>query len=62
MANETGQPFKVVVNMVLRRGLGELAPDATPFDFQPHAGHLLPGIDPRSFNKLAAQLDDENFR
>ncbi len=61
-ARETGQPFKTVVNLALRRGLGEMAPAAAPFDYQPHAGHLRPGIDPRGFNELAGQLDDERFR
>lgn len=62
LARETGQPFKAIVNEALRRGLGELAPAETaPFDYQPHAGRLLPGIDPRGFNELAGQLDDEQF-
>jgi hypothetical protein len=61
LAKETGQPFKVVVNEALRRGLGEIAPSMAPFDYQPHPGHLRPGIDPRGFNELAGQLDDERF-
>jgi len=61
LARETGQPLKVVVNEALRRGLGELAPPTDTFDYQPHAGRLLPGIDPRGFNELANQLDDDRF-
>ena len=61
LARETGQPFKVVVNQALRRGLGELAPATEPFEYQAHAGYLKPGIDPRGLNELAGQLDDEQF-
>ena len=60
-ARETGQPFKVVVNLALRRGLGEMAPAPAPFDYQPHAGNLRAGIDPRGFNELAGELDDQYF-
>lgn len=61
LARETGQPFKAVVNEALRRGLGELAPATDTFDYQAHAGRMLPGIDPRGFNQLAGELDDEQF-
>jgi len=61
IARETQQPFKAVVNETLRRGLAERAPSVPPFDYQAHAGHLLPGIDERRFNELAWQLDEERF-
>jgi len=50
-----------VVNETLRRGLAESAPSAPPFDYKPHAGHLLPGIDDRRLNELAWQLDEDRF-
>ena len=56
IARETQQPFKVVVNEALRRGLAERAPPVPAFDYQPHPGNLLPGIDARGFNELAWQL------
>jgi hypothetical protein len=58
-ARETGHPFKVVVNEALRRGLA--VPSSDPFTYQAHAGHLKAGIDPRGFNELASQLDDEGL-
>lgn len=61
IARETQQPFKAVVNETLRRGLAECAPPVPPFDYQPHAGNLLPGIDHRRLNELAWQLDEERF-
>ncbi len=59
LARNTDQPFKTVVNETLRRGLVDLLPDLTPFDYQPHPGNLLPGIDDRRLNELAWQLDEE---
>jgi hypothetical protein len=61
IARETQQPFKAVVNEALRRGLAESAPSAPPFDYKPHAGKLLPGIDDRRLNELAWQVDEERF-
>jgi hypothetical protein len=61
LARKTGQPFKVVVNEALRRGLGEQAPSVDPFDYQPHAGHLRAGIDARRLNELAGELDEDRF-
>jgi hypothetical protein len=62
IARETQQPFKAVVNETLRRGLAERAPSVPAFDYQPHAGNLLAGIDERRLNELAWQLDEERFR
>jgi hypothetical protein len=50
-----------VLNEALRRGLAERAPSVPPFDYEPHPGNLLPGIDDRRLNELAWQLDDERF-
>ena len=61
VARDSGQSFKAIVNDALRRGLGELAPSCPPFDYTPHAGSLRAGIDPRSLNELAWQLDEERF-
>jgi hypothetical protein len=61
IARETHQPFKEVVNEVLRRGLAERAPSVPAFDYQPHPGNLLPGIDDRHLNELAWELDEERF-
>jgi hypothetical protein len=57
LARKSQIPFKTVVNDTLRRGLGETAPQETPFRLQPHAGRLQPGIDDRRFNELAWELD-----
>ena len=62
LAKKTEQPFKVVVNETLRRGLAGLVPAVTPFDYQPHAGGLLPGIDDRRLNELAWQVDEERHK
>lgn len=62
IARETQQTFKAVVNETLRRGLAERAPSVPAFEYQPHAGNLLPGIDERRLNELAWQLDEERFR
>jgi hypothetical protein len=59
LARNTDQPFMTVVNETLRRGLADHLPALTPFDYQPHPGNLLPGIDDRRLNELAWQLDEE---
>jgi hypothetical protein len=53
IARETQQPFKAVVNETLRRGLADRARSIPPFDYEPHLGNLLPGIDERRLNELA---------
>jgi hypothetical protein len=53
IARETQRSFGAVVDETLRRGLAERAPSVSPFDFKPHAGNLLPGIDDRRLNWLA---------
>ncbi len=53
VARETRQPFKVVVNEALRRGLGDSPIPEPAFQIQTHAGHLQAGIDDRRLNELA---------
>jgi hypothetical protein len=61
-ARETRQPFKVVVNAALRRGLGDQAPDvAEPFHVKAHPGGLRAGIDDRKLNEFFWELDEEYF-
>jgi sulfur relay (sulfurtransferase) complex TusBCD TusD component (DsrE family) len=62
ISRERQVAFKVVVNEALRRGLAEEAPQIPPFDYEPHAGNLLAGIDERRLNELAWQLDEERVR
>ncbi len=57
IARESKKSFKSVVNEMLRRGLGESAPQEPEFRIQAHAGRLLPGIDDRQFNELAWEMD-----
>jgi hypothetical protein len=61
IARESNLPFKTVVNETLRRGLAETAQYLPPFEYQAHAGNLLPGIDDRHLNELAWQLDEDIF-
>ena len=61
LARETHQPFKVVLNATLRRGLGEQSPASTPFDYEVHPGKLRAGIDDRRLNELVWDLDEERF-
>ena len=55
--------FKQTVNEAIRRGL---APDRvrksrTPFRVVAHRARLLPGVDRRTFNRLADKLEDESL-
>jgi hypothetical protein len=61
LALETRQPFKVVVNDALRRGLADRTPAVPQFTYEAHPGHLRQGIDDRRLNELAWQLDEEHF-
>jgi len=57
--------FKEALNTALRRGLIETATLSVPskrFEVKgPFLGGLQPGIAPTSFNKLAADLEDEEI-
>jgi hypothetical protein len=50
--------LKDVVNDALRRGLRPSEP-GPGFRIVPHASQLQPGLDPRGFNQLAEELEDE---
>jgi hypothetical protein len=50
LAKRAGEPAQ-------RPGLGEVASPEPEFDFLPHAGHLRPGINDRSFNELAWEAE-----
>lgn len=50
--------LKDVVNDALRRGL-KPREQRPPFRVVPHSSELQPGLDPRGFNQLAEELEDE---
>jgi hypothetical protein len=50
--------LKDVVNEALRRGLRPSEP-GPGFRIVPHSSPLQPGLDPRGFNQLAEELEDE---
>jgi hypothetical protein len=53
--------LKQVVNDAIRRGLapGAGGRDPVRYRVRPHRTALMPGIDPRGFNRLADELEDE---
>lgn len=55
-------PLKQVVNEGLRRGLSPRTQTAaaTPFTVGVHQAHLMPGLDPAGFNRLADTLEDDS--
>ncbi len=53
LARDSRRPFKVVLNDLLRNGLGNKSPIDKPFRIHAHAGHLKPGFDPRKLNEFA---------
>lgn len=66
------QPFKQVVNDLLRRGLALAAREAEAeekgkakerpvFRVKPNHSGFRPGIDPLKLNQLNAELEDEEF-
>jgi hypothetical protein len=59
LAHRRCQPFKAVLNQVIRAGLGE-APvtyAAEPFVVEAYPCGLRPGVDARRFNQLVDELD-----
>ena len=50
--------LKDVVNDALRRGL-RTKESAPAFRVVPHSSPLQPGLDPRGFNQLAEELEDD---
>jgi hypothetical protein len=59
LAHTRRQPFKVVLNEVIRAGLGEapITYAAEPFVVEAQPCGLKPGYDDRRFNQLVDELD-----
>jgi hypothetical protein len=59
LARRWGQPLGIVVNAVLRRGLGSGGAAKTPEPFRAESFHgaFRPGIDPGRLNQLVDELD-----
>ena len=55
----TRKPFKEVVNEALRRGLTRSRARTPKVVLKVFDSRLRPGYDPRSFNKLVYELEDE---
>lgn len=53
----SGKPFKVVVNELLRRGLGQSTDSLPPFQVEPHDFGMLVGVDPDRMNQLLDELE-----
>ena len=64
LAHRRRQPFKVILNEIIRRGLVvQERTEATepPFRVRPVAGGFRNGIDPGKLNQLLDQLEAEDF-
>lgn len=59
LAHRRRQPFKLVLNHVIRMGLGEtpVASETEPFVVQAHPCGLKAGFDDRRFNQLLDEFD-----
>lgn len=59
LAEDRRQPFRQVVNEVVRRGLTAVAPrrPATPFKVRPFRSAFRAGVDPAKLNQLLDDLD-----
>ena len=56
------QPFKQVVNDVLRRGLGPDASQPTDqYRVRTHSAGFAPGVDPLRLNQLVDELETEAY-
>lgn len=55
----TRKPFKEVVNEALRRGLTRTRARSSKVMLNVFDSRLRPGYDPRSFNRLVDELEDE---
>jgi hypothetical protein len=54
--------LKFVVNQALRTGLAAMGHQSpTPFQVEPHAFGMKPGIDPDKLNQLVDDLEVEEF-
>jgi hypothetical protein len=52
-------PFRDVVNAALRRALGGGKPAKRAVTIKTYASRLRPGFDPRGFNKLVDEIEDD---
>ena len=61
-ARRADQPFKQVVNDVLRRGLSPVLAEAEPgYEVRPHDSGFRPGVDPLRLNQLNDSLEADEF-
>ena len=61
-AQRVGQPFKQVVNDILRRGLAPVQPAAEPdYEVRPHHSGFRPGVDPLRLNQINDSLEAAAF-
>ena len=61
-AQRMEQPFKQVVNDVLRRGLSPVLAEAEPdYEVRPHDSGFRPGVDPLRLNQLNDSLEAGDF-
>ena len=61
-ARHLDQPFKQVVNDVLRCGLRPDAPQpAEPYSVRIHSTGFAPGVDPLRLNQLVDELETEAY-
>ena len=62
-ARKTNEPLKKVVNDAIRAGLGTAGKPAArePYKAEVFHSKLRPGIDPLHLNRLAAELETEDF-
>ena len=61
-AQRMEQPFKQVVNDVLRRGLSPVLAEAEPdYGVRPHNSGFRPGVDPLRLNQLNDSLEAGDF-
>ncbi len=61
-ARHLDQPFKQVVNEVLRRGLGPVAAEPRePYRVRPHSSGFAPGVDLLRLNQFADEREVEAY-
>ena len=61
-AQRVGQPFKQVVNDILRRGLSPVLAEAElDYEVRPHGSGFRPGVDPLRLNQLNDSLEAADF-
>ncbi len=63
-AQQKGQPMTEVATNLLRAALGKPAPVSAPtepYRIHPHHGTFAPGVPLNKLNRLADELDTEDF-